>query len=352
MSSLATKDHDFQKSLLPNPNNFFTELLSTLPKQNRVGTLRDLYKYQGFWYSSIILTGVTQAQKQFQALPTDIIIAGGPKTGNTWLKALCFAIATRKRYQDDHDHQIENHPLLSNLPHSLVPFLEVDFLKDTPTITNTREHTLLSTHMPYTSLPESIPSCGCKIIYICREPKDTFVSQWHFAKRLDELRSARSGSEMKLDSSLIYHDEFNLFCEGKTSWGPYWDHVLGYYKASLDKPDMFLFLKYEELKADTVFYVRKMAEFMCEPFSNEEEHEGMPEKIVRMCSFQSLSGLEVNKTGKFRPIGHVELDNCAYFRQGNTGDWKYHLTPEMAERIDTIKEEKLRGSGFSFGLDT
>ncbi|KAK4486851.1 hypothetical protein RD792_006159 [Penstemon davidsonii] len=285
MSSLATKDHDFQKSLLPNSNNFFTELLSTLPKQNRVGTSRDLYKYQGFWYSSIILTGVIQAQKQFQALPTDIIIAGGPKTGNTWLKALCFAIATRKRYQDDHDHQIENHPFLSNLPHSLVPFLEVDFLKDTPTITNTREHTLLSKHMPYTSLPESIPSCGC------------------------------------------------------------------YYKASLDKPDMFLFLKYEELKADTVFYVRKMAEFMCEPFSNEEEHEDMPEKIVRMFSFQSLSGLEVNKTGKFRPIGHVELDNCAYFRQGNTGDWKYHLTPEMAERIDTIKEEKLRGSGFWFGLD-
>ncbi|KAL3848948.1 hypothetical protein ACJIZ3_010830 [Penstemon smallii] len=296
MSSLATKNHDLQKSLLPNSDNFFTELLSTLPKQNRVGTSRDLYKYQGFWYSSIILTGVIQAQKQFQALK--------PATRNT------------------------------------------------PTITNTREHTLLSTHMPYTSLPESISSCGCKIIYICREPKDTFVSQWHFAKRIDELSSARSGSEMKLDSSSIYHDEFDLFCEGKTSWGPYWDHVLGYYKASLDRPDMFLFLKYEELKADTVFYVRKIAEFMCEPFSNEEEHEGMPEKIVRMCSFQSLSGLEVNKTGKFRPIGHVELDNCAYFRQGNTGDWKYHLTPEMAERIDRITEEKLRGSGFSFGLDT
>ncbi|KAK4486853.1 hypothetical protein RD792_006161 [Penstemon davidsonii] len=140
-----------------------------------------------------------------------------------------------------------------------------------------------------------------------------------------------------------------MFCEGKTANGPFWDHVLGYYKASLDRPDMFLFMKYEELVEDPVFYVKKLARYMDIPFSLEEELEGVPEKIVKMCSFQSLSGLEVNKTGKYYVHESYMLDNNTFFRKGNIGDWKNHMTPEMAKKIDGITAERLRGFDFSFG---
>ncbi|KAK4486854.1 hypothetical protein RD792_006162 [Penstemon davidsonii] len=321
-------------------SKMFTELLSTLPKHNHNIFSVDLYQYQGFWYDSKILEGVIQVQQQFQALSTDIIIAGWPKTGNTWLKALCFAIATRKQY-----HQTKN-PLLTNLPHNLVPVLEIDFLNN-PKIRETLHHSVLSTHMPYTSLPKSITSSGCKIIYICRDPKDTFVSFYHFFRRLHVLSTRVGGSKTDLDSS--FHDEFDMFSEGKTTNGPYWDHVLGYYKASLDRPDMFLFMKYEELVEDPVFYVKKLARYMDKPFSLEEELEGIPEKIVKTCSFQSLSGLEVNKTGKYYVHESYMLDNNTFFRKGNIGDWKNHMTPEMAKRIDGITSERLRGFDFSFG---
>ncbi|KAL3848951.1 hypothetical protein ACJIZ3_010833 [Penstemon smallii] len=124
-----------------NPYQKFTDLLSTLPNMN------DLYQYQGFWYPCYILEGVLQVQQQFQALPTDIIITGWPKTGNTWLKALL------------------KNPLLNHLPHALIPFLEIDFFKN-PNMRDSHQHSILSTHMPYTSLPKTIASSGCKIIYI------------------------------------------------------------------------------------------------------------------------------------------------------------------------------------------
>ncbi|KAH0697087.1 hypothetical protein KY290_014514 [Solanum tuberosum] len=113
-----------------------------------------------------------------------------------------------------------------------------------------------------------------------------------------------------------------------------------------------LFLKYEELTKDTLFYVRKLAKFMGKLFSRDEEGEGLPERIVKLCSFDNLSNLEVIKNGQDRPISSLQIDNSAYFRKGNPGDWKNHLTDNMIERMDHNTKEKLRGSNFEFGVST
>ncbi|KAG4116782.1 hypothetical protein ERO13_D12G189200v2 [Gossypium hirsutum] len=112
-------------------------------------------------------------------------------------------------------------------------------------------------------------------------------------------------------------EAFELFCEGVSWYGPYWDHVLGYWKAKLEHPDKFMFLKYEEMNEDTVLYLKKLAEFMGYPFSSEEQQKGVPEKIVKMCSFENLSNLEVNKSGKHREgQGNLGIENKIYFRKG------------------------------------
>ena len=43
-------------------------------------------------------------------------------------------------------------------------------------------------------------------------------------------------------------DAFEFLCEGLSIFGPYWDHVLGYWRASLESLERILFLKYEDLK--------------------------------------------------------------------------------------------------------
>ena len=51
-------------------------------------------------------------------------------------------------------------------------------------------------------------------------------------------------------------EEFEQFCRGVCAGGPFWDHILGYWKASFDCPKRVLFMKYEDMKRDSSFYVR------------------------------------------------------------------------------------------------
>ncbi|OMO99622.1 hypothetical protein COLO4_13192 [Corchorus olitorius] len=248
------------------------------------------------------------------------------KTGNTWLKSLCFSIATRTQFDDS------TSPLRTAVPHDCIPFLEYAeyFTAQGPKIP------LFASHIPYTCLPKSIIDSGCKIVYLCRDPKDTYVSMWHFFGRVMAITPA--GKEGYPGVSI--EEGFELFCKGVSSYGPYWDHVLEYWKASLERPDKILFFKYEDMKKETEACVKKLAEFLGYPFSRVEEREGTVQKIIKFCSFESLSHLEVNKSGK-QVRG---LDNNAYFRKGKVGDWRNYLSAEMGERLDNIMEEKLRGS--------
>ncbi|PWA67089.1 sulfotransferase 16 [Artemisia annua] len=133
-----------------------------------------------------------------------------------------------------------------------------------------------------------------------------------------------------------------------SEYGPYWDHVLGFWRASLESPDKILFLKYEEIKKEPEVHVKRSADFMGVPISAEEEN-GVVEKIAKFCSFEHLKNLEVNKTGIQRFDFGFEIENRHFFRQGLVGDWKHHMTQEMGERIDRITQEKFQGSGLTIG---
>ena len=309
----------------------YNEIISTLPK--RKGWKSDeLCHYQGFWHTFFYLEGLLSAQQHFKPQTNDIILSSFPKTGTTWLKAMSFAIMTRSSVD------ISASPLLTTMPHECVLSLEGALAHNS--FHRNQDTPLIGTHVPYTSLPKSIIDSGCKIIYICRDPKDTFVSLWQFARNAS-LKGADSstGEDAELEKA------FELFCDGVTYYGPYWDHVLGYWKASLESPERILFLKFEDLKKEALFYVKKIAEFISYPFSLEEEEKGMVQKIVDLCSFQNLSELEVNKTGHLH--GNM-FEKRLFFRKGETGDWKNYLTPTMATRLDQITEQKLRSSGLTF----
>ncbi|KAF2320840.1 hypothetical protein GH714_031198 [Hevea brasiliensis] len=312
----------------------YKEIISTLPRiEGRWRQSQQLHEYQGFWFGQNILEGIMSAQEHLKAQPTDIFICSHPKSGTTWLKALSFAILTRKRFSDS-----STNPLLSELPHDVMPF--IDILAFTDITSRDPELPLLSTHMPYTSLPKSIVECKCKIIYICRDPKDLFISLWHFAGKV----RGTSAETFPLEEAC------QKFCEGLHNYGPYWDHVLGYWKASLQFPERMLFIKYEDLQNDTFSYVKRMADFMGCPFSMEEERQGLVQKVVDLCSFEILSNLEVNKSKKpSSAIGqYVKIEKKAFFRKGKVGDWENYLTADMAATIDQITEQKFSGSGLSF----
>ena len=138
----------------------------------------------------------------------------------------------------------------------------------------------------------------------------------------------------------------DVYCKGEEIFGPFWDHMLGYWKQSLENPQKVLFLKYEDLKKDTKTQVKRLAEFVGFPFSLEEENKDIVEDILKLCSLRNLKDLEVNKHGKFMPY----FDNKSYFRKGQVGDWANHLTKAMVKRLEKLIREKLSDYGLTFEL--
>ncbi|KAG5551903.1 hypothetical protein RHGRI_010122 [Rhododendron griersonianum] len=137
---------------------------------------------------------------------------------------------------------------------------------------------------------------------------------------------------------LSLEEAFKLFSKGLFSgYGPFWNHVLGYWNASMECPQRIFFLRYEELKKETLINV--MAEFLGQPFSMEEERKRVVEEIIKLCRFKRLSNLEVNKNGSLNAF----TKNDMFFRKGEVGDWSNHLTTQMAESLDQITNEKLHG---------
>ncbi|XWS57905.1 hypothetical protein CRYUN_Cryun09bG0213100 [Craigia yunnanensis] len=244
-------------------------------------------------------------QELVQTLPKERDCA--PKCGTTWLKSLIFTIVNRSHFA------LENSPLLSSNPHKLLPFFEFDIYLGNPSPyleNNPCKPRIFSTHIPYASLPTSIvKDSNCKIVYVCRNPMDMFISYWHFTDIL--------GPENVKPISL--EEAFEMFCQGIHSFGPFCDHVLGFWDAKQNNPNKII---------------------------KEEEKQGVGEEIAKLCCFENLKELEVNKSGK-HPFG---TPNKAYFRKGVMGDWRNYLTPMMVERFKKLIQEKLDKSGLTFNL--
>ncbi|KAI3950128.1 hypothetical protein MKW98_008573 [Papaver atlanticum] len=278
----------------------------------------DLYQYQGFWCFAKVIESVKDFQQNFKASDTDLVFASTPKSGTIWLKALAFAIVNRFRYPcSSVSKNYHHHPLLKVSPHDLVPFVEfkhdtldnslLHFTKNSPT--HDSPCRLIATHIFYPSLPESIKT----------ETLETSSSLWLF---INELRAQLPGSN-DYHPPLSIEEAFEFFCNGISVFGPFWDHVLGYWKESLENPNKVLFMKYEDLKKEQKTQLKRLAEFMGCSFTLEEERQGAVEDVSSLCSFEHLKNLDI-------------------------GDWENHLTPQMVKRLGSLMEEKLQGSGLVF----
>ncbi|XP_021751544.1 cytosolic sulfotransferase 15-like [Chenopodium quinoa] len=308
------------------------ELLLSLPKVKGWRT-PNLYLFQSFWCQPKEIQAIISAQTHFEAQDSDVIVATIPKSGTTWLKALVFTIVNRCRF----DVNSIDHPLQRSNPHDLVPFLEYKVYANNqvPNLSNLDSPRLFASHVPYNSLPKTIiNNSNCKVVYICRNPFDTFVSIWHF---MTNIRPNNLGP-------FSLEEAFDMYCMSQVGYGPYWDHMLGYWKKSLNSPQKVMFFKYEDLKEDVNLQVMRLAEFLGCPFSAQEKRDHVVEEITKLCSFQNMKNLEVNKDGK----SILNFDNKGLFRKGEVGDWVNLLSEEMVERLSQTMDEKLAGTGLEF----
>ncbi|XP_039136425.1 cytosolic sulfotransferase 15-like [Dioscorea cayenensis subsp. rotundata] len=156
--------------------NSYEKLTSQLPIHHDWPPFK-LQLFQSFWMPARLNPAYMAIQSHFNPRPSDIIFVINAKSGTTWLKALSYAILHR------HSFSLSDHPLLTHTPHQCDPFLENLFSYGTiPNISVLPSPTIFATHLRFSLQPKT--PLSCRIVYLCRDPKDTLLSFWNFNKRL------------------------------------------------------------------------------------------------------------------------------------------------------------------------
>ncbi|ONK64878.1 uncharacterized protein A4U43_C07F30940 [Asparagus officinalis] len=302
------------------------ELISSLPT-NKYG----LRLYGSFWLTEKNIISILSAQKHLKASPDDVFLSTYLKSGTTWIRALAFAVVNRRKFS------FEDHPLLTTHPQEQDIAIHVEGAFSFPQVpdiddaVNISQRRIYATHTPYSLLPQSVKK-STRVVYVSRDPKDALVSFWHFTNASRPPNAPFTSLE----------EMFDRFCEGGYL-GTIWDHQMEYKEESMKRPESVLFLEYEEMQEKPEECVRRLAEFLGQPFTREEEEEEEAvQKIVSLCSLEFLKELQVSKNGRvYDQWGDYVMKYSSFYRKGKVGDWKVHMSPAMAEKIDRITQQKM-----------
>ena len=91
---------------------------------------------------------------------------------------------------------------------------------------------------------------------------------------------------------------------------------------------------------DVTGTIRSIAKFLDKNLSDE-----VVMKIAKHCSFQEMMKNPKDSLVRDKP------GSASFLRKGRVGDWKNHLSDEMAALLKEEVLSKLEGSGLSFDLD-
>ncbi|GLJ06508.1 hypothetical protein SUGI_0040590 [Cryptomeria japonica] len=283
----------------------------------------ELVEHDGFFYGPSTLEGMVNMYSQFKGREDDVLVCSAMKTGTTCLKAIITSIMSESK----------THTSKGMAVHDLIPSFEVMYSPRAMHKVEMPSPKFLSTHLSYSALPPQIISLGCRIIYIVRNPKETFVSHWKF------LPALQAAINVKTTCAVSKEAFFGSFCNGVSIFGPFVDHVLGFWNASRNQSNI-LFLTYEDMKAYSLSHIKKIADFLGQSCLAEEDIR----YIDSQCNFQFLSTLDVNRNGTMN-LKDAHLSDRSLFRKGEVGDWKNHFIPEMNRRMDLEVENKFQEAG-------
>ncbi|MGB3811223.1 MAG: sulfotransferase domain-containing protein [Parvibaculum sp.] len=227
----------------------------------------------------------------------DAFICSYPKSGNTWLR---FLIANLLHPGGDVSFSTIN---------QLVPdiySLNVGKMAQLPTPRILKSH-------------EAFRPDYRRVLYICRDPRDVLLSYYHFSRR-----------ERTIDDDLPMKDFARLFLDGGLQWqeiGTWAEHV-GSWMGARQIDDRFCFLRYENLYADPVGELRRIAHILKIPATTK-----MLEGAVEASTANRMRSLEQSDTTA--ALGKNPRSDIPFVRVARPGGWREELDPEIAAEMET-----------------
>jgi estrone sulfotransferase len=228
----------------------------------------------------------------------DVFIVSYPRSGNTWMRFfLANLLAPRETITF---RNIEN----------FVP----DLHKSASGIPDCCGHRYIKSHYPSYD-------CYPRFIYLYRDGRDAVVSYYHYVSG----RKAFTGN----------FDEF-LFSPHASKFGSWREHVTAALDFAASFPERVLVLRYETMREKTDDFAAKAASFAGIEF---DQHDLAA--AIAKSSFDQLKSIE-KKFG-----GEETQDQGAFFRRGETGQWRHYFTDALYERYLRDNRQTLLRLGYS-----
>ncbi|XP_065577628.1 sulfotransferase 1C4-like isoform X2 [Artemia franciscana] len=189
----------------------------------------------------------------------------------------------------------------------------------------------VKTHLPFYLLPPKLLRT-CKVVYVARNPKDVCVS-WYYHHKLIKFQETKASFE----------EFMNLFINDEVMFSPYWPQVKAAW--SLRHHPNFLFLFYEDMKSDLIPQLKKISAFLGKQY-NDEDYKILKHHLI-IDSFKKNPAVNNSELQKF---GFFQTDG-SFIREGKTGGWRNHFTPEMNVRFDEWIEDNSKDTSLVFKYD-
>jgi hypothetical protein len=166
-----------------------------------------------------------------------------------------------------------------------------------------------------------------RAIYVVRDGRDVAVSLYYHLQRSQGMRAD-------------FTDYLTAFFEG---WligaGPWDQHVTGWLDSPAASQGGVLLVRYEDLQADALGQVRRAAQFLDVPASDEQL-----QAALAAGSKDAMQGREKATAG----IAHRESGaKIPVVRKGVVGDWRNHFSPQDLERFERLAGPAMQKLGYA-----
>ncbi|KAM9475517.1 cytosolic sulfotransferase 3-like isoform 3-T3 [Clarias gariepinus] len=187
---------------------------------------------------------------------------------------------------------------------------------------------IIKTHLPIQLVPKSFWEQNCKVVYVARNAKDNAVSYFHFERM-------NKGQPDPGD----WNTFLQMFMEGKKVFGPWYDHVCGYWEKKQTYSNLH-YMFFEDMVEDTWREVERLNSFLGLTTSSKER-----ERITKRIHFDAM---KQNNMTNYSTDPVMDNTISPFMRKGKVGDWKDHFTVAQNEQFDEHYKQKMKNTTLQF----
>jgi hypothetical protein len=258
--------------------------------------------------------------------PQDVFVMTYAKSGTNWMMQIAHQLIYHGESEYDHLHDLVPWPDTTAMPFVkkyAIPIAEATGWQQAP-----ERLRVIKTHFDWDMLPYSDQA---KYIAVIRDPKDIFVSNYHF------VRDGVYGPAMPTVQTW-----FELFLSEQFPIGGSWAVNTAGYWAVRNRPNV-LIASFKEMKRDLRGTVLKVAAFL-----NIDVPDAVIDEVCRKSSFEYMKAIDrkfaIGKLVAWREPG-------AMIRAGKQGGSSEMLNAEQQRQVDQYFKFELKRLGSDFPYD-